>query len=407
MSFLLAAGFLLFSGIASVTYQVTWIRLLALSMGNSSASVSTVLAAFFLGMALGSYWAEKITRNQINNLKPYIALEAVIGCSGLALLPTLLNLDSFVAQVPVFGTWLSLKFTLAMALLIVPTICMGATFPVMAALLVRQSAQMGGNISLLYGLNTLGAVLGAALSGFLFIPNWGLDGAIYIAAAINFAIAGAAIYLNGRLQLAPLEASVETKDTTRSDTNTAHWRALAVLFTTGFAAIATQVGWTKYLSIFTGTTIYGFAAILTVFLLGIALGSLWIKRYIDNIHSPELWLASGLLALGCCLILTRVGLTWLPGVYTAVNHLVAPPSIVHGVKYTLVFLLLIIPTLIFGALFPINLKVYCGNLQGVRQRIGKAYAVNTLASIVGALAAGFWLIPSFGTNAVLTGCAEY
>ena len=75
MPFLFAASFLILSGIASLTYQVTWVRLLGLSMGSTSASISTVLAAFFLGMAIGSYLAERITRNRINSLKPYIVLE--------------------------------------------------------------------------------------------------------------------------------------------------------------------------------------------------------------------------------------------------------------------------------------------------------------------------------------------
>ena len=81
----LAALFLLLSGIASLTYQVVWVRLLGLSMGSTSASISTVLAAFFLGLALGSYLAERITRNRINSLKPYIVLEIIIGLAGLIL----------------------------------------------------------------------------------------------------------------------------------------------------------------------------------------------------------------------------------------------------------------------------------------------------------------------------------
>ena len=93
-----AAAFLLLSGLASLTYQVVWVRMLGLSMGSTSASISTVLAAFFLGLALGSYLAERITRNRINSLKVYIYLELIIGVSGITLLPILLNLDSIVAK---------------------------------------------------------------------------------------------------------------------------------------------------------------------------------------------------------------------------------------------------------------------------------------------------------------------
>ena len=147
MPFFLAASFLVLSGIASLAYQVAWVRLLGLSMGSTSASISTVLAAFFLGMAIGSYLAERITRNRINSLRPYIILEFLIGISGLALLPILLHLDGLLAFFPTLGTELSLKFFLALLLLSIPTLCMGATFPVMASILIRRHGEIGLRMS--------------------------------------------------------------------------------------------------------------------------------------------------------------------------------------------------------------------------------------------------------------------
>ena len=139
----LAALFLLLSGIASLTYQVVWVRLLGLSMGSTSASISTVLAAFFLGLALGSYLAERITRNRINSLKPYIVLEIIIGLAGLILLPILLNLDAIMAATPALGATIPMKFAVTVVLLLIPTVCMGATFPVMASILIRRQDEVG------------------------------------------------------------------------------------------------------------------------------------------------------------------------------------------------------------------------------------------------------------------------
>lgn len=409
--FMLAATFLLLSGIASLTYQVVWVRLLGLSMGSTSASISTVLAAFFLGLALGSYLAERITRNRVNDLKPYIVLELIIGLSGLALLPILLNLDAIMAATPALGATIPMKFAVTTALLLIPTMCMGATFPVMASILIRRKNEVGMRVSQLYSLNTAGAVMGAALAGFFFVPNWGLDGAIYIAFTFNLLIVVLAVYLNKKIDLPPIEvtAPVET-DTKLSSASVAEeaplrGRALMVLFATGLVAIATEVGWTKYLSIFTGTTIYGFAAILTIFLIGITAGSWAIKSHLERMQRPELWMAFGLVLLGGSLLLTRAGLTWIPPIYQAINHFPVEPWLKHGVKYGFVFMLLFPPTFLFGALFPLNLRLYCGNLQGVRARIGKAYAVNTVASIFGSVMAGFWLIPDYGTDVLLTSMA--
>lgn len=407
----LTTMFLLLSGIASLTYQVVWVRLLGLSLGSTSASISTVLAAFFLGLALGSYLAERITRNRINSLHPYIILELIIGLSGLALLPVLLNLDLLMASMPALSTSIATKFAVTIILLVVPTVCMGATFPVMASILIRQENEVGVRVSQLYSINTAGAVLGAALAGFVFVPNWGLDGAVYIAFAINLAIVLMGLYLSRHVHLPPIEG-VECVASPSAHSNLENTqdaplrgRALIVLFATGFVAIATEVGWTKYLSIFTGTTIYGFAAILTIFLVGIACGSWVIRSYMGRIQRPELWMSFGLVLLGASLLMTRAGFTMIPPLYEAINHFPVAPWLRHGVKYVFVFVLLFPPTFLFGALFPLNLKLYCGSLQGMRARIGKAYAVNTLASIFGSLAAGFWLIPDFGTDNLLTSMA--
>lgn len=412
--FNIAATFLLLSGIASLTYQVVWVRLLGLSMGSTSASISTVLAAFFLGLALGSYLAEKITRNRIDNLNVYIILELIIGLSGLLLLPVLLNLDAYIAAVPALSGSIVMKFVLTIVLLIIPTMCMGATFPVMASILIRRKNEVGVRVSQLYSLNTAGAVLGAALAGFVFVPNWGLDGAIYIAFVINICIVAMALYLNNRIKLEAIDVA-ETTSSNNDDLEIKYTdsknniedaplrnRALIVLFATGLVAIATEVGWTKYLSIFTGTTIYGFAAILTIFLMGIAIGSWVIKSYLARLQQPQLWMSIGLVLLGGTLLLTRASLVWIPALYDSINHIEAASWVMQALKYLVVFVLLFPATFLFGALFPLNLKLYCGNLQGVRARIGKAYAINTMASIFGSLIAGFWIIPEYGTDVLLT-----
>ncbi len=401
----IAISFLLLSGIASLSYQLVWVRLLGLSMGSTSASISTVLAAFFLGLAIGSYFAERFTRNRIDSLKPYIFLELIIGVAGLLLLPTLLHLDLLMAVLPSLVNNIPLKFIITMFLLAVPTICMGATFPVMASILVRQEKSMASEMSLLYSVNTVGAVFGAALAGFVFIPRWGLDGAVYIAFTLNMLIAVVAIFINKKITLNPVETSMilaeEEIESVPDEKPNLGNRALIILFVTGFVSIAAEVGWTKYLSIFTGTTIYGFAAILTVFLTGIAAGSWFIKLFISNMKSPALWMSTTLILLGSTLLLTRVGLTFVPELYLEINQMDVTGWSRNITKYAVVFAILFLPTFMFGVIFPINLKLYCGNLQGVRSGIGKAYAVNTLASIFGAVLAGFWIIPAYGTDILL------
>ncbi len=406
---LLTALFLLLSGIATLTYQVTWVRLLGFSMGSTSASISTVLAAFFIGMALGSYLAQKITHHNIQSFTPYIILEALIGLTGLLLLPLLLNLDALIAIFPVLGSLLPFKFFLSLGLLLVPTLCIGATFPVIASLLIHHPHKIGLRIGQLYGLNTLGAVLGALAAGFIFIPNVGLDGAIYIAATLNFSIVLIALVF-GRYVTFPAADTAKQIDDPAATSLLANPEiqcrstqqiALLVLIVTGFISIATEVAWTKYLAIFTGTTIYGFAVILATFLFGIAAGSWYIRFHLEKFKQPIAFMAIALILLSFLLLVTRAGLSLIPIIYEGINAVSILDSYKQWIKYLLVFLLIFPPTFMLGIIFPLNLKLYCGNITGIKKRIGKAYAINTLASVAGSLAAGFWLIPHFGTDTTL------
>ena len=402
--YILAAVFLLLSGAAALIYQVAWVRLLGLSMGSTSASISTVLAAFFLGMALGSYFAERISRNRINSFKPYIILEIGIAVSGLLLLPILLNLDSFIASVPAIGSVLPGKFLITMLLLLVPTVCIGATFPVMASILIRKENEIGLRLGQLYALNTFGAIFGALLAGFAFIPTYGLDGAIYIAVALNATVAILALIFNKSITLPPINRCEKEQDKNEAPAklNKEQKLALIILMGTGFASIASEIGWTKYLSIFTGTTIFGFAAILGIFLMGIAAGSWVIRKHVEKIQSPDKWLAFALVLAALLLIYSRVGMAVVPILYEAINSISISGAVKQWLKYFIVFLIIFPPTFVFGAIFPINIKLYCGNLSGVQARVGKAYAANTLASIAGSIVAGFWIIPTYGTNSLLT-----
>jgi len=403
--FTAAASLLILSGSAALIYQVAWVRLLGLSMGSTSASVSTVLAAFFAGLALGSFFAKRILRKRDVSLTLYVVLEVVVGAAGLLLLPVLLNLDHVMALMPAYGTALALKFTITLLLLSIPTICMGATFPVMAAVLVGQGGELGRRISQLYTLNTAGAVAGAALCGFVLIPAWGLDGAVYCAVSLNMAAASIAWWLSRRPAMADAMQPADVGQTSPDETGDSaglRRRLLLVLFLTGLVAIATEVGWTKYLAIYTGATIYGFAAILTVFLVGITAGSWAIGRVQKRVALTLPMLVGGLIALGGALVLARVALTMVPSSYELTRIVTESAELQHAVKYAVVLAVLFVPTFLFGAIFPVVLTMYCNGAEHVRTRLGPGYAVNTIGSILGAIGAGFWIIPSIGTDGLLT-----
>jgi len=397
----LATAFVVPSGAAALIYQVVWVRLLGLSMGAASASVATVVAAFFLGLAIGSVLAPRLLRRFADPLSIYLVLEAAIAGFGLLLLPALLGFDRVVAAVPGLSEWGIARFVVAMLLLAPPTICMGATYPVVVAWAVRSQQGVGHGLSLVYAANTAGAVLGAACSGFLLIPWLGLDGSVVVAAALNVSIVVAGLFVRRRLEpvAAPPDPQLEPEAGGSAPVRVA---ALVALAGTGLGSVANEVGWTHVLSILTGTTLYGFSAILSAYLLGVAAGSFAVRRRLASLADPARTLAVGLVVLGLVLVATRVGLSTLPAAFDFVRGLEVPGWGEHAARYAIAGGLILLPTFLYGALFPLSLQLYAGTLGELRARVGRAYAVNTLAGIAGSLFAAFVAIPYLGTDVLLT-----
>jgi spermidine synthase len=294
---------------------------------------------------------------------------------------------------------------------------MGATFPVMADLLARGRSDLGSRMSFLYSLNTWGAVAGAGLAGFVLIPRLGLDGAVLVAAACNFTIVAVGFATRARFvrgatddalrgnatELSGVRSASDAPAASSADSASAPYAAVALasLVATGFCSIAAEVAWTKYLAIFTGATLYGFATILVVFLSGIALGSWLVRPLLGREQRTAELLTRGLILLGLAIALTRPALSLAPRVLTIARDSASASLLAYG----FVFAVLLPPTLLFGALFPAGLELYCGRGGSVRVRSGRAYALNTLAGIAGSVAAGFWAIPAFGTDRLLVGLA--
>lgn len=387
------------SGAAALIYQVVWVRLLGLSMGTTSAAVSSVVAAFFLGLALGSYGAGLLSKEKTNLFRIYLILEIIIGVSAVIILAALFNLDKIMSVLPFWGTHLLAKFSITIAILLIPTTCMGATFPILALACLRSKSSKTGSFGQFYAFNTLGAVIGVLVSGFVLIPYLGLAQATYIACALNILAGVIAMSMQNQSALIPVYTHpanvIEDVDKSAS---TSTWFGLIALFTTGLVALGLQISWTQYLSLFMGGTIYGFTAILSIFLIGICSGSWAIHRASRRIVFDETTYLYGLLLFAGTLILTRSGLTLLPDIAYSIKSLQEQTAVYRATKYAIVLSILFVPTFFMGGLFPIAMSIYSAGVRTVRNEFGTGYAVNTLGGIAGVVVAGLWLIPTIGTD---------
>src|SRR5262249_39221517 len=182
------------SGLAGLIYEVCWTRLLRLPMGNTVASLTTVLTAFMAGLALGSWIAGRRLVRVPQPLRLYAGLEAAIGLACLLLPLAVAGQQPFFRWVyRSFGDNLfvfhALRFGACAAVILVPATLMGATLPVLCRAFFDRPNRIGRSIGWLYAVNAAGAVAGSLLAGFALIPNIGQRGSIGIGVAISFGVA--------------------------------------------------------------------------------------------------------------------------------------------------------------------------------------------------------------------------
>ena len=401
----LAVAFLL-SGSAGLIHEVVWTRRLGFLFGVSEMAVATVLAAFMGGLAIGSWWLG--ARPWSDGRRVYAWLEIGIGVAAL-LVPLALDLVE-----PLYGslwrrthlsfaTFSVLRFVVAGAILLAPTIMMGATFPVLAA---YARTRQGGRLSpaWLYTLNLVGAMLGVAAAGFLLLPALGMRATIALGALVNV---GVGLWVL-RLPAAPAGASAAPKAVVAPAASPAARRLLfGAAFLSGLVSLASQVAWTRVLSLIVGSTTYAFAAVLLVFLAALGIGSAfaaWRGGWAKDVVG-DLALAHGVVAL---LMLVAIG--WVDGLPYFYLRLYdwGPEAFSGSVARSLAAaLVLLLPSVTAaGTLLPFALiALVPREARDTGAAVGRVYAVNTTGAIVGAVLAGFVLVPHMGTQRTLTGLA--
>jgi spermidine synthase len=402
---LILHGLFFLSGVSAVTCELAWQRQLNLLFGVSTLSVSAVLAAFMGGLAGGGLLFGRLADRSARPLRLYAFLELGIGLTGLSVPAALAAVTAVYPRLHHamdVGPWGSvcLRFGLALLVLAVPTTLMGGTLPVMGRLALRRSAGPSAAFSLLYGVNTLGAVLGAALTGFVLLRFCGLQQTIGFAAAVSLLVALAA-GLAGR-GTTTRTAHVPTSESPRVQvvSRSASWPVLACAAATGATCMGLEVAWSRILGILTSNSAYGFALLLTVLLSGLALGSLvlWVAKRLHR----DAWKTLAF----CQWLLAGVTLASLPYFRTTPEWLVhwcdgGSAAHVFAGELVLTAAGLLVPALLMGMGLPLLVAgaVQDPNRFGIC--LGRLSGVNTLGAVAGAFLAGFVLIPWLGIQATL------
>jgi spermidine synthase len=404
------------SGISGLVYQVIWVRELVLVFGATTFAVSTVLTAFMGGLALGSYYfgrrSEKVTRP----LRLYGFLEIGIGAYGLAVplifatLPVVYHSLLGWLQLPFFALSI-VRFVFATVVLIVPTALMGATLPVLATFYSRDMARIGFKVGSLYALNTFGAVIGAAATGFVLIPTLGMNAATTTAASINIVLGVVAITISRKVEAEPSMQAPEDlsngpilrKQVRSSDHGIDRQQVTAVVAgfaVSGFVALAYEVIWSRVLALIIGSSVYAFSIMLTTFLIGLAGGATLASRLADRIRKPVVMFGVIEAAIGITSLAGAYLFNDLPYFFVQLYRWVDSSSfgLLLFSRFLIAAFVMIIPTFLLGALFPLVVRIVSsGNeVRSTGRTVGDAYAANTVGAIAGSFASGFVLIPWLG-----------
>lgn len=297
------------SGFSGLIYESIWTQYLKLFLGHAAYAQSLVLAIFMAGLAAGSYISSRYSLRWQNPLRVYAFAEGAIGVFALAFHEIFssaisVSYSSVIPQLRSPALIEIYKWSLSSILILPQTVLLGMTFPLMSAGILRAFPEKPGrSISLLYFTNSIGAVFGVLASGFVLIRLAGLPWTMGIAGVINISVATTVLMLIKDMRALPsLPDSARVGGPSRDK----KWfiMLLAVSLFTGTASFIYEIGWIRMLSLVLGSSTHSFELMLSSFILGLALGGLWIQRRIEKIPNIIRYLAGVQIIMGVLAVST-------------------------------------------------------------------------------------------------------
>jgi spermidine synthase len=414
---LIITGCFFLSGLAGLIYEVVWARQLGLFLGITSYAHTAVITAYMAGLAAGSFYFGRHADQRSQPLKTYAWLEIGVGLYA-ALTPWLFTLLqvlyvdlSDVSHIGEMRGHLS-RFVIAMLALLIPTFMMGGTLPLLVRGFTRVLPDLGKTTSRLYGINTLGAMLGTVLAGFILLPTIGVTATIFVGVIINLGIAVVVLAILRRVRTDHSAHDAQPVPQAAPHQPLPDRSRIVVLVafaTAGFAALLTQMAWIRALILVVGGSVYAFTITLASFLAGIGLGSLLYARYASK---TVVWLSGPMLRermVQAALLALMISLTLLLGL-PLIGKLPAwfLAGYAAGLQdyfalfqlfiFSLSFGVMIAPTLLMGVMFPLVTVIWTRSISHAGRGVGAAYATNTSGTILGALLGGLLILPWLGIH---------
>jgi len=406
------------SGASALVYQVAWQRMLALGSGASVYSMALIVAAFMAGLGIGSAWGGRLSTGMTPRRATgaFAGLELAIAAFGAAS-PWLFHDVLYVHARHLYDSRLTAG-VLHFGSLVVPTTLMGMSLPFLARAFVTRAAGAARTLGLLYGVNVLGASLGAFLTPWVLIRFLGISGAVRAAAVANLLAAATALlarrFPTGAEPAAEADADAGEAAVPPASGATAPFSLWLLLYgLSGFCALALEIVWFRVVDVAVRSTAFTFGTVLCLYLLGSAIGSFVGARVAPALRRPlRVFLLAQCALVGCAALALGL-LVWLPATTPGLEWYVRywrgdiPPvnlgSSEDAAGIARLYLLLPaglfgLPTLLMGFCFPVLQRAVQDDLEESGRRVGFLQAANIAGCVLGSLLVGLLALSLVGTT---------
>ncbi|MSQ83018.1 MAG: spermidine synthase [Myxococcales bacterium] len=387
----LSALFLL-SGMAALIYEVVWQRVLYSLYGIHIESVTLIVALFMLGLGLGALLGGRLSVRATARLPLWFAgIEAAIGLFGLVSI----TLMEAVAAHTQGGDPLTIGIATAL-LLGLPTLCMGATLPILVEHLHRTVRNVGAAMGRLYFFNTVGAALASLITVDLLFVLTGRQGAARVAAMLNFGVAGVALLVARRHKQGESAPQQDHQPALRPpaprpNETIPQWLAFLLAGLVGFVSLSQEILWMRPLAWATQGAPQVFGHVLALFLAGIAGASWQAKRLCEQgIHAPKLLIAKRLLL--------SAAVFWL-----AVPLMARATAWSTGVGIAVGYLAVIAVAATTGAILPLVVHCCAAGRHNAGQQVARIYLCNIIGATAGPLFTAFVLLDAWPLQSTILG----
>lgn len=394
----LLAGAFFLSGAAALGHEMVWSRLLELVFGCTTLALTVITSVFMAGLALGAFLAGRRADRSAHPIRVYALLELGVAAFALAF-PVLVRVfaDQLHHLIPTEATAPMaaslIRFGAGFVLLLPATAALGATLPFLARQYVRSIHNVGKDLAVLYGINTIGGAVGCWYVGTRVIMWSGLWSAVGLAVGLSLAAAALAMVAARGMTASDPEPAPPSPRETPSEPLPRRGVLLALVFASGLSFLAYEILWFRLLRLYNpASALEGFTIILAACLVGLAAGSLLfplLQHRLTGLRGVA-WLQLAPAMLG---FMPYLCLSWVP----EHTHI--------GVGLVLSYASIMAVSVAYGMLFPLFNSLGARDFDKLGATVGEVYCSLTLGNILGAFLATFLLLPLVGLHGGLAACA--